>query len=151
MSVDKGAANRFIKNAISQVKTQRPPGEQGPSHIRFSEEGDIHVPVKVTSKMIARAQYEQELKDIGSEEESDLELIGEPEHPESSEEAANRVGESTNGKGKGKAVSTSMISQDGNKKRRRMAIDPFAGALHLRYELQSLEYFCRLRRRRQPI
>ena len=56
-TIDQGAANRFIKHAIAQaaLQVQRPPGdtEAGPSQVR--------VPVKVTSKMEARAQYEKEL------------------------------------------------------------------------------------------
>ena len=71
-TIDQGAANRFIKHAIAQaaLQVQRPPGdtEAGPSQVR--------VPVKVTSKMEARAQYEKELKELGDEEESDLEEIG---------------------------------------------------------------------------
>ena len=71
-AVDKGVANRFIKHAISQVQFGRPPGQdEGVSE----EANDVRVPVKVTSKMLARAEYEKELKDLGSEEEDDLEMI----------------------------------------------------------------------------
>ena len=82
-AVDKAAANRFIKHAIAQVKAQRPPGDDegaGPSHIRFGENGEAtKLPVKVTSKMVARAQYEKELAEAVSEEEDALEVIDDEE------------------------------------------------------------------------
>lgn len=66
-TIDQGAANRFIKHAITQANLQRPPGdaEAGPS------KADVRVPVKVTSKTEARAQYEKDLKELGEEERDD--------------------------------------------------------------------------------
>ena len=68
--MDKGAATRFIKNAIAQVKLGRPPGENnaqpGPSN-------EVRVPVRVTSKMLAREEYQSQLREQGSEEEEDEE------------------------------------------------------------------------------
>lgn len=127
--MDKGAANRFIKHAIAQVRLQRPPGDDsGPSHVRFSDEGDVQVPVKMTSKMVARAQYEKDLKELGSEEESDLEMIEESGAVETIEEKE-VTNENVSTKGKGKAISMSSTTTDSGKKRRRPVIDPFAGAL----------------------
>ncbi|KAH8102387.1 Sas10/Utp3/C1D family-domain-containing protein [Cristinia sonorae] len=67
--LDQAAANRFIKHAIAQVELQLPLDDPvgGPSNVR--------VPAKVTSKMEARAQYEQDLKALGDEEESELEVF----------------------------------------------------------------------------
>ncbi|KAL6304885.1 hypothetical protein BKA93DRAFT_252896 [Sparassis latifolia] len=124
VAVDKGAANRFIKHAIAQVNTQRPPGDQeGPTHIRFNEDGDIRVPVKVTSKMLAREQYQKELKEVGSEEEEELEVI------DVTRDAADDDIMNGNGKGKGKAkaVVDEDINDTSARKRRRPPIDPFAG------------------------
>lgn len=67
MTIDKEAATRFIKHAISQVQQQKDSvdSEQtpGPSTARQ--------PVKVTSKMIEREQYLKELKDQDMEEGSE--------------------------------------------------------------------------------
>ncbi|KAK7686685.1 hypothetical protein QCA50_010285 [Cerrena zonata] len=130
-TVDKAAANRFIKHAIAQVKLMRTPGEgeAGPSntHIRFDEEGNSEpIPVKVTSKMLARAQYEKELKEQGSEEEGDLEVYEEGGDAEMEDEAPEQS--SSKQKGKGKAVAeeeqpTELVGR----KRRRPPMDPFQG------------------------
>ncbi|KAI0673735.1 hypothetical protein C8Q78DRAFT_1018635 [Trametes maxima] len=131
-TVDKAAANRFIKHAIAQVRAQRPPGDnEGPSHIRFDAEGQVpkasaslpsSIPVKITSKMRARAEYERQLAEQGSEEEEEeeLEVFGEDEEEEES------VAITSKDKGKGRAVVEDNASGSA-KKRRRPAVDPFAG------------------------
>ncbi|KAH9837349.1 uncharacterized protein C8Q71DRAFT_597725 [Rhodofomes roseus] len=130
-TVDKAAANRFIKHAIAQVKTQRPPGdEEGPSHIRFSQNGEsTKVPVKVTTKMAARAQYEKELAEAESEEEEEegLEVIDDDEAASSMD-----VDPDTTSKGKAKGKGKAIVTEDteaslSGRKRRRPAMDPFAG------------------------
>ncbi|KAI0726144.1 hypothetical protein C8Q72DRAFT_784275 [Fomitopsis betulina] len=127
MTVDKAAANRFIKYAIAQVKSQRPPGDgegAGPSHVRFGENGEAtKVPVKVTSKMAARAQYEKELAEIASDEEEEtLEAIGIDEPSDAMDVDASK----DKGKGKAVEVTTEEASLPG-RKRRRPVMDPFAG------------------------
>ncbi|EED80213.1 predicted protein [Postia placenta Mad-698-R] len=125
-TVDKDAANRFIKHAIAQVKAQRPPGGgEGPSNIRFTDSGEaVRVPVKVTSKMAARAQYEKELAELGSEEEGELEVIDDA--GDADDEAASS--EPRQDKGKGKAVdSADAGEQMPGRKRRCAPMDPFAG------------------------
>ncbi|TCD62148.1 hypothetical protein EIP91_007276 [Steccherinum ochraceum] len=136
--VDQGAANRFIKHAIAQLNVQRPPGdnEAGPS---TSTGSAVRVPVKVTSKMAARAEYEKELKETGEEEESDLEVFDDEEAQapvpvaaaDEDVEMAEPVTSSGKGKGKAKAPSGSpqvLTSTAGvGKKRRRPVMDPFAG------------------------
>lgn len=141
LAVDKGVANRFIKHAIAQIKFERPPGQDE----GISSQQDVRVPVKVTEKMIARAQYEKELKELGSEEEDDLEVIDDAESQSSSSTP------STSDKGKGKARAEDLIADVAQtvagQKRRRPAVDPFAGA-HLSLRLTLLcSYFlslCRL-------
>ncbi|KAI0334338.1 hypothetical protein GY45DRAFT_1269944 [Cubamyces sp. BRFM 1775] len=139
-AVDKAAANRFIKHAIAQVRAQRPPGdnEGAPAHIRFDADGNVpasastsastpaSIPVKVTSKMRARAEYEKQLAAQGSdEEEEELEVFGEDEGVDDSEEPETR---SSKDKGKGRAVEeVSAADASSGKKRRRPAVDPFAG------------------------
>ncbi|THH33143.1 hypothetical protein EUX98_g1039 [Antrodiella citrinella] len=123
--LDQGVANRFIKHAIAQVNLQRPPADNhaGPS--------DVRVPVKVTSKMAARAQYEKELEELGDEEASDLEVFeDEPAAPDADEPVT------LSGKSKEKGNATESVESEPlatpptsgvGKKRRRAAIDPFAG------------------------
>lgn len=132
-TVDKAAANRFIKHAIAQVKAQRPPGEDEgvePSHVRFGENGEAtKVPVKVTSKMVARAQYEKELAEAVSEEEDALEVIDDDDE---SPDAMNLdVGKD---KGKGKAVENDTEASLPGRKRRR-PMDPFAGMCYCQSDM----------------
>ncbi|EPT03438.1 hypothetical protein FOMPIDRAFT_1116381 [Fomitopsis schrenkii] len=125
MTVDKAAANRFIKYAIAQVKAQRPPGDDegaGSSHVRFGENGEAtKVPVKVTSKMVARAQYQKELAEAVSEEEEALEVI------DDEEPSGAMVVNASKDKGKGKAVEVATEASLPGRKRRRPVMDPFAG------------------------
>lgn len=120
--MDKGVANRFIKHAIAQIKPVRPPGQD--EGMSTPLEKNVLVPVKVTSKMLARAKYEQEMKDLGSEEEEYLEVIDNVDEPQSptSDSAS---------KGKGKATANELLADVSEtlvgKKRRRPVIDAFAG------------------------
>lgn len=127
MAVDKGVANRFIKHAIAQVKFGRPPGQDEGVPAQSS---DVRVPPKVTSKMLARAEYEKELKEMGSEEEEDLEVIDDAADSEAMEAS------DSSSKGKGKERATEDTSMDAEptagQKRRRPAVDPFAGECKFR-------------------
>ncbi|OBZ79810.1 Nuclear nucleic acid-binding protein C1D [Grifola frondosa] len=112
VAVDKAVANRFIKHAIAQVQAQRPPGDNGgPSRIKFDEEG--RVPVK-------------ELAEAESEEEEVLEIFEEKERSTEEEEALPEVLPTAKDKGKGRAIDIDDSSKVGVK-RRRPAVDPFAG------------------------
>lgn len=106
----------------------RPPGDQeaGPSHIRFDDEGNEQIPVRVTSKMIARAEYEKELKELGSEEEDDLEVFGNDEDAKMDNDSP-EIASSRKGKGKEKAAKENMTQENTGQKRRRPPMDPFAG------------------------
>lgn len=129
IEIDKAAAGRFIKHAITQAKLGRPPGETpaeptpGPSNVR--------VPVKVTEKMLERQQYEKEMKERDAaegSEESDLEVFDDEKMDEDDDEKVVDV------KGKGKAKEQNdegKLSVDASAtpgtKRRRATVDPFAG------------------------
>ncbi|SJL06093.1 uncharacterized protein ARMOST_09429 [Armillaria ostoyae] len=129
IEIDKAAAGRFIKHAITQAKLGRPPGETppeptpGPSNVR--------VPVKVTEKMLERQQYEKEMKERDAaegSEESDLEVFDDEKMDEDDNEKIVDV------KGKGKAKEQNdegKLSVDASTtpgtKRRRATVDPFAG------------------------
>ncbi|KAJ6601318.1 Sas10/Utp3/C1D family-domain-containing protein [Mycena vulgaris] len=111
--LDKAAATRFIKHAITQSKL----GESSAA-TDAPPEPSTFVPVKVTSKMAERAEYEAELRARGgvSSDEEDLEIIDGEAVPSSTDK----------GKSKAKEVVDEPVAV-GNK-RRRPAIDPFAGA-----------------------
>jgi exosome complex protein LRP1 len=124
--LDKGVANRFIKHAIAQVKLGRLSGQD--EGVITEEPSGARVPVKITRKMMALAQYQAELKEIGSEEEDDLEVIDDaesetPEEPPSSSKE----------KGKQRATEDVQIETEppAGQKRRRPAVDVFAGEYQL--------------------
>lgn len=118
VSIDKDAANRFIKHAIAQSKYGRPPGDDSTPTPATSR-----APAKVTSKMEARAQYERELKELGSDDEDDGEAL------EVFDEEVEEESNSGQDKGKQRVVDTGeevQVDTTGTK-RRRPAMDPFAG------------------------
>ncbi|EKM61415.1 uncharacterized protein PHACADRAFT_24615 [Phanerochaete carnosa HHB-10118-sp] len=121
MAIDKGVANRFIKHAIAQVKVGRPPGQDEGTSI---QRNDVRVPVKITSKMVARAEYEKELKDMDDEEEDDLKVIDDAES-----DASGKSSNPRKSKGKQRATDEVAIVVDpaAGQKRQRLIADPFAG------------------------
>ena len=82
--------------------------------------------------MAERAEYEKELREIGSGEEEDLRMFDEEEDEE---ERENR-GASDIGKGKQKLADTMVDDSQVGKKRRRPKMDPFAG--------KCVEHFSRI-------
>ncbi|KXN88892.1 Nuclear nucleic acid-binding protein C1D [Leucoagaricus sp. SymC.cos] len=111
--VDKDAAGRFIKQAISQAISKPnlatiPPSESGP------------IPAKITTKMLARAQYEHTLKKEREENEDNeitLQIFDEPDQDLSITETRERDG----------GVDVSTEDKLVSSKRQRPAIDPFDG------------------------
>ncbi|KAG9313974.1 hypothetical protein JVU11DRAFT_4750 [Chiua virens] len=78
LGIDKEAATRFIKHAIAQAKNTQLVDEPSDDAVPVaSSSSGQRVPIRVTSKMIARAEYEKELKELGSEEDEDLEVFDE--------------------------------------------------------------------------
>lgn len=124
LGIDKDAAGRFIKHAIAQSKYDRPPGGKQVTD-------DVHVPVRITNKMLAREQYQKELDEMDSEEEEeDLKMFDEIPEDESDERAVEEI-EPIKGKGKQKAADLvdDEIPNDSQTgvRRRRPGMDPFAG------------------------
>ena len=118
--LDKAASLRFIKHAIAQSKLSGPPSENAAAG-SSQDANNIPVPVKVTSKMAERVAYEKQLKELGSEEEDDLEVFGNGEdaNVEIIEELA-----AAEGKRKPDIMQESQLGT----KRRRPIMDPFAGS-----------------------
>ncbi|RPD82251.1 C1D-domain-containing protein [Lentinus tigrinus ALCF2SS1-7] len=154
-AVDKAAANRFIKHAIAQAKesSQTPgAGASSNTHIRFDAAGNAPSPApgpsssstprappapgKVTSKMLARAEWQKQVAagqvgDVDMDEDDDeadaLEVFDEDED-EGDEEDGELEKVSSKAKGKGRAADGQEDAKAaGGKKRRRPAVDPFAG------------------------
>ncbi|KAF5375288.1 hypothetical protein D9758_000543 [Tetrapyrgos nigripes] len=164
--VDKAAASRFIKHAITQaqidsdvaVQASSSSGSINPALQRALESATrgessqvdkasaagarsksqtTHVPVKMTAKMIERAEYEKRLREAGSEEDDELMVYDESVVPNYEQDVEMGVaqeseieGTKSNGKGKGKAiedVEESTSTRTGSK-RRRTAMDPFAAS-----------------------
>ncbi|KAJ7175833.1 Sas10/Utp3/C1D family-domain-containing protein [Mycena filopes] len=111
--LDKAAAARFIKHAITQSAVNA-----SSSNESQPAAPSTFVPARTTSKMTERAAYEAEMRERGdvSSEVDDLEVIDVDEEEEA-----------TKGKGKGKAreVVPEPVATTGTK-RRRPVIDPFA-------------------------
>lgn len=180
--IDKAAASRFIKHAITEAQLQQDaqakaqqlswkqtPAEDGePDDSSSSEsassdnkqkerpkaEFQHKFPLKLTSKIIARQQYEQELREKqeeGSDEENVLDVYDETEHQQGQMDVDDTSIPTTKNKGKEKAnakqfvdasLTTSVHSVHIPTKRRKLLMDPFAasGLSHLIY----LSFFCSL-------
>ncbi|KAJ7103019.1 Sas10/Utp3/C1D family-domain-containing protein [Mycena belliarum] len=121
--LDKAAAARFIKHAITQSKVGEASAD---ADATAPSPPSTFVPTKVTSKMAERAEYEAAMRARGDEssEEDELEIIGEAEEPAPPPPAQGK------GKGKGKAMAVVEEPEtvSAGSKRRRPVIDPFAGS-----------------------
>ncbi|KAJ4485672.1 Sas10/Utp3/C1D family-domain-containing protein [Lentinula aciculospora] len=137
--VDKAAANRFIKHAISQAQIDAdaagvtyPPKASSsavPSSavVNPSDSSPVHVPIKLTSKMLERQEWQKRVDEAGSEEEEDLEGWDD-DGDDDNNNSQGKEKTKFDSKGKGKAVEVpEFVEQLGNK-RRRPAIDPFAAS-----------------------
>ena len=80
MTVDKAAANRFIKHAITQAtRTQGQPSTEPADHQPTPGPCEIParpVPAGATNKMLARIEWEKQVKEA-AEEEEDLQVFEE--------------------------------------------------------------------------
>ncbi|KAJ7361185.1 Sas10/Utp3/C1D family-domain-containing protein [Mycena albidolilacea] len=124
--IDKAAATRFIKHAITQSKfgdaAAAAHASERPSEDATAPSTSTFVPVKITSKMLARAEHEAAIRaGDSSDEEEELEVI----------DGDAPVASSAKGKGKGKAKATEVAAEPvvsgAGAKRRRPVVDPFAG------------------------
>ncbi|KAI9570171.1 Sas10/Utp3/C1D family-domain-containing protein [Boletus coccyginus] len=142
LGIDKAAADRFIKHAIAQAKNaQLVDGPSDAATVASSSSSHERVPVKVTSKMVTRAEYEKELKELGSEEDDDLQVFDE-EMAAEDEEAMNIPDDPPEGtrsvgldKGKGRASEEEQSNDEkvSSSRRKRPRVDPFS-----RYENLSV-------------
>jgi exosome complex protein LRP1 len=113
--VDKEAAGRFIKHAISSVQWKKTAAEEAQEEEQpeASTSSSARVPVKVTSKMLERAEYEKRLKEkaaAGEEsEEEDLQVFNEDGEDSMDVDGA------------------APAAAQNQRKRQRAALDPFAG------------------------
>ncbi|KAJ3789974.1 Sas10/Utp3/C1D family-domain-containing protein [Lentinula aff. detonsa] len=137
--VDKAAANRFIKHAISQAQIDADAsGVTYPRKVssfttvavsnsaitNSSDSSSAHVPVQVTSKMLERQDWQKRVDEAGSEEEN---LEG---WEDGDDDQAIVEGTKPDLKGKGKAVEQHDNVEQLGSKRLRPAIDPFAAGGH---------------------
>ncbi|KAH7881123.1 uncharacterized protein C8R40DRAFT_1076590 [Lentinula edodes] len=146
--VDKAAANRFIKHAISQAQIDAdaagvayPPkassstarltpasNSAGVNPSESSASSAARVPVKVTSKMLERQEWQKRVEEAGSEEgeeEEEEDIEGWEEGDGVREDEESEVKTKSISKGKGKAVESLDDTERLGSKRRRPAIDPF--------------------------
>ncbi|KAF9074985.1 Sas10/Utp3/C1D family-domain-containing protein [Rhodocollybia butyracea] len=146
--VDKAAATRFIKHAISQAQIDAdasgakgspsaagtPASISSPSSVAANANGSsnsistpapVHVPAKVTSKMLERAEWQKRVEEAGSEEESDIE--GWEVNTITKEDGKGKMKVKSDSKGKGKALEVEEVEAPGSK-RRRPVMDPFAAS-----------------------
>jgi len=81
MGIDKAAANRFIKHAITQAtRTQGQPSTEPADHQPTPGPSEIPVrpvPAGATNKMLARTEWEKQVKEVAEEEEEDLQVFEE--------------------------------------------------------------------------
>ncbi|KAG1886031.1 hypothetical protein F4604DRAFT_1877964 [Suillus subluteus] len=129
LGIDKAAAGRFIKHAIAQAKLVKVGEPNNTAHGPASTSSE-RVPVKITSKMAERAEYEKNLEEIGSEEEEeDLEVFDEAEMS-GDEDAMEEEALPPQDKGKSRMVEREVPETEeqvgGRRKRPRM--DPFAAS-----------------------
>lgn len=129
LGIDKAAAGRFIKHAIAQAKLVK---VQEPSNVTHgpASTSSERVPVKITSKMAERAEYEKNLEELGSEEEEDLEVFDEAELSGDEDAMEEDTLPPPQDKGKLRMVESEVPEREeqvgGRRKRQR--IDPFAAS-----------------------
>lgn len=127
VEVDREAAGRFIKHAIAQA-IPTPTVNPHPTIPLPS----TSIPTKITTKMVARAQYEAALKRAheeqgGEEQEEELEVYDEPQSDSDSNSGSPTIIAATSSLAEvGPVAATSL-------KRRRAPVDPFAGMAYLSY------------------
>lgn len=128
-TIDKAAANRFIKHAISQAiqDSKATNAESGPS------QPSTFVPGRVTDKMLERERYQQNLKDASSDSEEGVEIIDDVKQ---TVEDSDIVPSEVKGKRKEEAPSAAVesdlgvqsnvhLSKSSKSSKRKRPMDPF--------------------------
>ena len=143
LGIDKQAAGRFIKHAIAQAKNVQLVNETEEDAESSTAGPSTAIPVKVTAKMLERAEYEKKLKETADEEEEDLEVFGEnveEDYPmDDVDELPADVPSDVRSADKGKEPEEPgrVDEEQVGSRRKRPRIDPFAG-MYLRPVLLSL-------------
>lgn len=130
LGIDKAAASRFIKHAIAQAKLVKAEEPSNTAHGPASSSSE-RVPVKITSKMAERAEYEKNLKELGSEEEEDLEVFVEAEvsgNEDAMEEESLPLPPQDKGKSRMVEREVPEHEEQVGGRRKRQRIDPFAAS-----------------------
>lgn len=128
LGIDKAAAGRFIKHAIAQAKLVKVQEPSDMAHGPASTSSE-RVPVKITSKMAERAEYEKNLEELGSEEEEDLEVFDEAELSGNEDAVEEDALLPPQDKGKSRMVESEVPEREEQVvRRKRQQIDPFAAS-----------------------
>ncbi|KAF8899218.1 Sas10/Utp3/C1D family-domain-containing protein [Infundibulicybe gibba] len=143
--IDKEAAGRFIKHAITQAKNTTMPIHT----VSESSTSDVRVPTKVTAKMLERARYEKNLKERDAEEseEEELEVFGDGGDSDGGMDVDAQGPNVTDLKGKGRLLVSDTEPIESTSRKRRPTIDPFAGRFFPAHS--TITHHFRLRRRKQ--
>ncbi|GLB43492.1 putative sas10/Utp3/C1D family protein [Lyophyllum shimeji] len=124
--IDKDAAQRFIKHSITQATHGKTPADETPEPTE--PPSSIRVQAKITSKMLERQLYEKRLKEQDARE-NEEEVLEVYDGAEEDMDVDVGVAKSQKAKGKAKEVppTEDASTSKGSDKRRRPAVDPFAG------------------------
>lgn len=123
--IDKEAAGRFIKRAITQATYGKTPSDT----LEPTSTQSTFVKSKITSKILERHQYERELRERDAEE-SKEDVLGGFEDGDMSMDIDTRnssAGSREKGKSREVLPTVEEPTAQPNHKRRRPAVDPFAG------------------------
>jgi exosome complex protein LRP1 len=137
--IDKGAAGRFIKHAITQATYGKAPSDT----LEPTSSKSTFVKPKITGKMLERQQYEKELRERDAEESEEEVLEGFEDGDVSMDVDATVPSAGSKGKGKSREDLPTIEepTTQPNNKRRRPVIDPFAGIIIGRVYGRSLTHF----------
>lgn len=126
--IDKAAAGRFIKNAITQAASSKPQAKDSASTTpEPSTSSSLRVPVKVTSKMLERQQYEKELTQQDEEGSEEEELTVFEDNVTGMAVDSSVITGPTKGKGREVPSAIQEPIPQPSGKRKRPPVDPFAG------------------------
>ncbi|KIO21399.1 hypothetical protein M407DRAFT_126362 [Tulasnella calospora MUT 4182] len=131
LTVDKGAAKRFIDAALSDALSSVAPAERGlaPTSARdANQKGGLEAHLKKTEKMIERERLHEE---SSSDEDEDIQMFDgdeAEEKVEASSKLAPRTGANDAGAESRSSSSTLKPPESTAEKMKRVAMDPFQGA-----------------------
>ena len=135
LAIDVAAAGRFIKHAITQARKAPIPSTDD---VPEPDVPSIHVPVRVTTKMLEREEYLQKVREADEESEEDqvLEMFDDvPPEPSSSTEENFKPMDVDMDMDEQHLETMPMLPKETSATgKRRHNIDPFTGKLSLGLE-----------------